>query len=116
MKANHEKKARVDEKGIILTNGDVESSWKAVQYQVTKVENQLRLTCRRHVMDDSATLLALAAQTDMHVSNIVQKVCQCAKPQQANSLHTNTHTDIDNTLSTSHLRQLFHRICRVERL
>lgn len=35
LKANMEKKARVDEKGIILTNGDVESSWKAVQYQVT---------------------------------------------------------------------------------
>lgn len=38
LKANMEKKARVDEKGIILTNGDVESSWKAVQYQVTAKE------------------------------------------------------------------------------
>lgn len=35
LKENWEKKARVDEKGIILTNGDIESSWKAVQYQVT---------------------------------------------------------------------------------
>lgn len=38
LKANMEKKARVDEKGIILTNGEVESSWKAVQYQVTAKE------------------------------------------------------------------------------
>lgn len=44
LKANMEKKARVDEKGIILTNGDVESSWKAVQYQVTaKKTNQTAL-------------------------------------------------------------------------
>lgn len=35
LKENWEKKAIVDEKGIILTNGDIESSWKAVQYQVT---------------------------------------------------------------------------------
>ncbi|XP_067381857.1 NAD kinase isoform X3 [Channa argus] len=34
LKENWEKKARVDEKGIILTNRDVESSRKAVQYQV----------------------------------------------------------------------------------
>lgn len=34
LKENWEKKARVDEKGIILTNGDMESSRKAVQYQV----------------------------------------------------------------------------------
>ncbi|XP_042347138.1 NAD kinase isoform X1 [Plectropomus leopardus] len=34
LKENWEKKARVDEKGFILTNGDIESSWKAVQYQV----------------------------------------------------------------------------------
>ncbi|KAF1390774.1 hypothetical protein PFLUV_G00061540 [Perca fluviatilis] len=34
LKENWEKKARVDEKGIILTNGDNESSRKAVQYQV----------------------------------------------------------------------------------
>uniref|UniRef100_A0A4W6BRJ6 NAD(+) kinase n=1 Tax=Lates calcarifer TaxID=8187 RepID=A0A4W6BRJ6_LATCA len=34
LKENWEKKARVDEKGIILTNGDVESSSKAMQYQV----------------------------------------------------------------------------------
>ena len=34
LKENWEKKARVDEKGIILTNGDIESSRKAVQYQV----------------------------------------------------------------------------------
>lgn len=32
---NWETKARVDENGIILTNGDIDSSWKAVQYQVT---------------------------------------------------------------------------------
>lgn len=51
MKANMEKKARVDEKGIILTNGDVESSWKAVQYQVTRVKTTAstfhRVTLRR---------------------------------------------------------------------
>lgn len=35
LKENWEKKARMDEKGIILTNGDVESSRKAMQYQVT---------------------------------------------------------------------------------
>lgn len=35
LKENWEKKARVDEKGIILTNGDIESSRKPVQYQVT---------------------------------------------------------------------------------
>lgn len=35
LKENWEKKARVDEKGIIRTNGDIESSWKAAQYQVT---------------------------------------------------------------------------------
>ncbi|XP_034732469.1 NAD kinase isoform X3 [Etheostoma cragini] len=34
LKENREKKARVDEKSIILTNGDNESSRKAVQYQV----------------------------------------------------------------------------------
>lgn len=34
LKENWEKKARVDEKGIILTNGDIESSRKSVQYQV----------------------------------------------------------------------------------
>uniref|UniRef100_A0A672Z0N3 NAD(+) kinase n=1 Tax=Sphaeramia orbicularis TaxID=375764 RepID=A0A672Z0N3_9TELE len=34
LKENWEKKARVDEKGIILTNGDVESSRKAMEYQV----------------------------------------------------------------------------------
>ncbi|CAI5646884.1 NAD kinase isoform X1 [Oreochromis niloticus] len=34
LKENWEKKARVDEKGIILTNGDIESSRKAMQYQV----------------------------------------------------------------------------------
>ncbi|XP_053173657.1 NAD kinase isoform X1 [Scomber japonicus] len=34
LKENWDKKARVDEKGIILTNGDIESSRKAVQYQV----------------------------------------------------------------------------------
>ncbi|XP_071331422.1 NAD kinase isoform X1 [Trachinotus anak] len=34
LKENWEKKARVDEKGIILTNGDIESSRKVVQYQV----------------------------------------------------------------------------------
>uniref|UniRef100_A0AAQ5YCU9 NAD(+) kinase n=1 Tax=Amphiprion ocellaris TaxID=80972 RepID=A0AAQ5YCU9_AMPOC len=34
LKENWEKKARVDEKGIILTNGDIESSRKALQYQV----------------------------------------------------------------------------------
>uniref|UniRef100_A0A8C4E8I0 NAD(+) kinase n=1 Tax=Dicentrarchus labrax TaxID=13489 RepID=A0A8C4E8I0_DICLA len=34
LKENWEKKARVDEKGIILTNGDNESSRKAMQYQV----------------------------------------------------------------------------------
>ncbi|XP_022074858.1 NAD kinase isoform X1 [Acanthochromis polyacanthus] len=33
-KENWEKKARVDEKGIILTNGDIENSRKALQYQV----------------------------------------------------------------------------------
>lgn len=37
LKENREKKAQVDEKGIILTNGDRESSWKAVQYQVKRV-------------------------------------------------------------------------------
>lgn len=34
LKENWEKKAKVDEKGIILTNGDIENSRKAVQYQV----------------------------------------------------------------------------------
>uniref|UniRef100_A0A7N6ADA3 NAD(+) kinase n=1 Tax=Anabas testudineus TaxID=64144 RepID=A0A7N6ADA3_ANATE len=34
LKENWEKKARVDEKGIILTNGDIENSRKVVQYQV----------------------------------------------------------------------------------
>ncbi|KAJ4934539.1 hypothetical protein JOQ06_007332 [Pogonophryne albipinna] len=34
LKENWEKKARLDEKGIILTNGDTESRWKSVQYQV----------------------------------------------------------------------------------
>lgn len=34
LKENWEKKARVDEKGIILTNGDIENSRKAMQYQV----------------------------------------------------------------------------------
>ncbi|XP_034000539.1 NAD kinase isoform X1 [Trematomus bernacchii] len=34
LKENWEKKARLDEKGIILTNGDTESSRKSVQYQV----------------------------------------------------------------------------------
>lgn len=34
LKENWEKKARVDEKGVILTNGELESSRKAVQYQV----------------------------------------------------------------------------------
>lgn len=37
LKENREKKAQLDEKGIILTNGDMESSWKAVQYQVKRV-------------------------------------------------------------------------------
>lgn len=34
LKANWEKKARLDEKGIILMNGDNEHNWKATQYQV----------------------------------------------------------------------------------
>ncbi|KAF7645813.1 hypothetical protein LDENG_00197940 [Lucifuga dentata] len=34
LKENWEKKAKVDEKGVILTNGDVEGSRKAAQYQV----------------------------------------------------------------------------------
>ncbi|XP_034062856.1 NAD kinase-like isoform X2 [Gymnodraco acuticeps] len=34
LKENWEKKARLDEKGIILTNGDTESRRKSVQYQV----------------------------------------------------------------------------------
>ncbi|CAM9124389.1 unnamed protein product, partial [Lampetra planeri] len=34
LKENWEKKARVDEKSIILTNGDIDSSRKAMQYQV----------------------------------------------------------------------------------
>ncbi|KAI3357116.1 hypothetical protein L3Q82_015584, partial [Scortum barcoo] len=34
LKENLEKKARVDEKGIILTNGDIDSSRKTMQYQV----------------------------------------------------------------------------------
>lgn len=34
LKENWEKKDSVDEKGIILTNKDVESNRKAVQYQV----------------------------------------------------------------------------------
>ncbi|KAK5894288.1 hypothetical protein CesoFtcFv8_010996 [Champsocephalus esox] len=34
LKENWEKKARLDEKGIILTNGDTESGRKSVQYQV----------------------------------------------------------------------------------
>lgn len=34
LKENWEKKAKVDEKGIILTNGDIENSRKAMQYQV----------------------------------------------------------------------------------
>lgn len=34
LKENWEKKAKVDEKGIILTNGDIENGRKAVQYQV----------------------------------------------------------------------------------
>ncbi|XP_074500743.1 NAD kinase isoform X2 [Sebastes fasciatus] len=34
LKENWEKKARVDGKGIILTNGEMESSWKSVQHQV----------------------------------------------------------------------------------
>lgn len=34
LKENWDKKARVDDKGIILTNGDIENSRKAVQYQV----------------------------------------------------------------------------------
>ncbi|XP_029910790.1 NAD kinase isoform X1 [Myripristis murdjan] len=34
LKENREKKARVDEKGIIMTNGDSEGSRKAMQYQV----------------------------------------------------------------------------------
>nr|XP_046252314.1 NAD kinase isoform X2 [Scatophagus argus] len=34
LKENWEKKARVDEKGIILTNGDIESSRKAMHHQV----------------------------------------------------------------------------------
>ncbi|XP_010794175.1 NAD kinase-like [Notothenia coriiceps] len=34
LKDNWEKKARLDEKGIILTNGDTESRRKSVQYQV----------------------------------------------------------------------------------
>lgn len=43
MKENWEKKARVDEKGIILTNGDTESSRKAMQYQV--IFHQTALWC-----------------------------------------------------------------------
>lgn len=35
LKENWDKKARVDDKGIILTNGDIENGRKAVQYQVT---------------------------------------------------------------------------------
>lgn len=35
LKESCEKKAKVDENCIILTNGDVESSRRAVQYQVT---------------------------------------------------------------------------------
>lgn len=46
LKANMEKKARVDEKGIILTNGDVESSWKAVQYQVAASRNHTAASSR----------------------------------------------------------------------
>lgn len=34
LKENWEKKARMDDNGIILTNGDTESSRKAMQYQV----------------------------------------------------------------------------------
>ncbi|XP_071752502.1 NAD kinase isoform X3 [Centroberyx gerrardi] len=34
LKENREKKARMDEKGIIMTNGDSEGSRKAMQYQV----------------------------------------------------------------------------------
>lgn len=37
LKENREKKARVDEKGIILTNRDVEGSRKAMQYQVSRI-------------------------------------------------------------------------------
>lgn len=36
LKENREKRARVDDLGVILTNGDVESSRKVVQYQVTR--------------------------------------------------------------------------------
>uniref|UniRef100_A0A3Q3X364 NAD(+) kinase n=1 Tax=Mola mola TaxID=94237 RepID=A0A3Q3X364_MOLML len=34
IKENWEKKARVGDQGIILTNGDIESSWKVMQYQL----------------------------------------------------------------------------------
>lgn len=46
LKENWEKKARMDEKGIILTNGDVESSRKAMQYQVTPAPYTLTSVCR----------------------------------------------------------------------
>lgn len=45
LKDNREKKGQVDEKGIILTNGDMESSWKAVQYQVKRVTWAELQTC-----------------------------------------------------------------------
>lgn len=35
LKENQEKRARVDDLGVILMNGDVESSRKVMQYQVT---------------------------------------------------------------------------------
>lgn len=43
LKENWETKARVDENGIILTNGDIDGSWKAVQYQVTSATSSRTL-------------------------------------------------------------------------
>lgn len=43
LKENWEKKARVDEKGIILTNGDIENSRKVVQYQVASATETITL-------------------------------------------------------------------------
>lgn len=36
LKKNWEKKAQMDEQGIILTNGDSENNHKAMQYQVSR--------------------------------------------------------------------------------
>lgn len=41
LKENRDKRARVDEQGVILTNGDAESSRKDVQYQVRAENAQL---------------------------------------------------------------------------